>query len=63
MTTKKTTDYAQGYLDGFAAACWTCGDCGNVYESIVDFCPNQQLDQASVDLRSAKYKADSQEKR
>ena len=46
---KKDRDqYAQGYLDGVKASCWTCGDCGNMYDAQVDHCPNRILDEAML---------------
>jgi hypothetical protein len=49
--------YAQGFFDGVKAAAWECGDCGNVYQSTIDYCPNNAIDQAMADLRQAEYRA------
>jgi hypothetical protein len=49
--------YAQGFFDGLKAAAWECGDCGNVYQSTIDYCPNNAIDQAMADLRQAEYRA------
>jgi hypothetical protein len=47
---KKTVAYAQGRVHGIIESGWTCGDCGNVYDAGVDFCPNRLLDDAKVGL-------------
>lgn len=50
--------YAQGYLDGLKEGGWVCYDCGNVYESSVEECPNRKIDQAVATLRHEKYRAE-----
>lgn len=58
MSNKKVA-YAQGYLDGLKEGGWSCYDCGNVYESSVEECPNRLIDQAVVNLRSERYRVES----
>ncbi len=43
--------YACGYYDALAELTWECGDCGNIYESSVQYCPNNNLDKAIVSLK------------
>lgn len=51
--------YAQGYLDGLKDGGWKCYDCGNVYESSVEECPNRNIDQAQATLRAEQHKDES----
>lgn len=43
--------YASGYYDAIAEQSWRCGDCGNTYETSVECCPNNKLDEAIVGLK------------
>lgn len=38
-------DYVRGYNQAIRDMAWTCGDCGNTYDSQVDECPNELLDE------------------
>ena len=48
---KKELAKAQGRLEGIQASGWECGDCGNMYDSHVDCCPNELLDRALLEVR------------
>ena len=48
--------YEEGYLQGIIDSTWKCFDCGNMYESLVEDCPNKLLDDAQAKLRGAKYR-------
>jgi uncharacterized OB-fold protein len=48
--------YAKGYLKGLLDSTWKCLDCGNIYQYIVEDCPNRELDQAKANLNGAEYK-------
>lgn len=40
--------YTNGYYDAVAEMSWKCGDCGNTYDSSVQYCPNKFLDKATL---------------
>lgn len=40
---KTGSDYMDGYIAGLYASSWTCLDCGNIYDTTVDRCPNDIL--------------------
>ena len=52
--------YADGYLQGLKDTAWKCFDCGNIYESLVDACPNKMIDEAEARLRYEKNRVDDE---
>lgn len=54
-TTPSQRGYAAGYLQGMIDSSWKCYDCGNIYENIVEECPNKGLDQAHASYRKEKH--------